>query len=348
MKRSIKKKIKSKLQHFGLFIQLIPEIKIQYFPTAKSLYKYLLKQPADKKITEFKRLTDFIADAQNHKYYHSLLKEIYPEIPADFEAASFVLKNSTFSRNRKIKWKNKFYFEKNYLFVNHELESILWVDQHLYPLISKYFKIPKIIKKYEGDFSNLLYFEHLNLSPINQESPEHKLIKTAQRLYEISLKEQEKLSQFNWNPLLLNFEKLFFEENINAAKKDLLKHGIPAEKIWKKVVNSTYILAHGDLHAENVYQKNHLIDLDNFGFYPIGMDPVFIYMFYFEKQDLKISFQDWIKTHFSEIIPPENWEEFERNAVFYCFLFFHMRKDKEKYIVFHENLIQSLKNLFLV
>jgi|SRR5699024_4857499 len=347
MKSKIKQIIKTKLQHFGFFIQLIPTFKIQFFPTAKSLYKYLLQQSSEKRITEFKRLADFIANAKNHQLYQNLLREMYPEIPKNFQEVYFLTKKSNLDRNRKIKWKNKFYFEKNYFFEKHELESILWVDKYLYPILNKHFTIPKILKKYEGEFSNLIYFDFLNLSPINQEKPEKQLIKTTQKLYEISLEEKEKLTTLNWSSIVLDFEKLFFEENINSAKKDLKKHQISSEIIWKKVLNSTYVLTHGDLHAENIYQKNHLIDLDNFGFYPIGLDAAFIYMFYFEKQDLNLSFKNWIKTHFSAIIKSENWKEFERNTVFYCFIFLHMRKDKMKHKEFHKHLINNIKELFL-
>lgn len=346
--KSLKKIIKTKLQHSGCFIQLIPEVKIQFFKSGKSLYSYFLKQDPNQQTAEYKRLIDLIADAKNHRLYQELLMEMYAELPDYDDKASFISKNHKSSRNRKIQIAGERYFEKNYLKTGHELETILWVDKNLYSFLKNCFTIPKIIHSYEGNFSTLLHLEYLNLEKIDVENPFPELIETCLDLYEISLKEMENLSQLKWNSIILDFEKLFYKENISAAKNDLLEKGISPEKIWSKVLSSTYVLTHGDLHAENVYRKKHVIDWDNFGFYPIGMDAAFIYMFYFENFYNKISFEIWLNETFSHRIQSENWKEFERNMFFYAFLFLHMRKDKAEFSVFHRKLIENLKILFEV
>src|SRR5690625_4212920 len=213
----MKRKLKTQLQQFGIFAQLIPEIKIQFFPTPKSLYKYLLKQNRKEQISEFKRLTDFIADAQNQPYYQGLLSKIYPELP-EIEESSFVSKKSRNSRNRKIISDNKIYFEKNYFHSGHELESIIYLDEILYSFLKSYFKISKVLQHFKGDFTDLLFVKYLEITPIKQEHTEEILIQTAIKLYEISIKEQEALKKIKWKPILLNFEKLFFRSEEHTSE----------------------------------------------------------------------------------------------------------------------------------
>lgn len=341
----LKNSIKTKLQQIGWFVQLIPQVKIQYFRSGKSLLQYLSKQHPEKRFSEYKRLVDLMAAAHNHKLYQDFLSNIYPNLPQVKEAI-FISKSGKSSRNRKIKIGGKTYFEKNYLKKDHELETIVWVDQHLTDFLNRKFTIPKIIRQFDGEFSQLLYLEYLPLNPIPAQNSDAYLIQTGLELYQLSLAEKAKLSEIDWPSTLLDFEKLFYLENILAAKNDLLQQGFEVNNLWKKVNQSQKILAHGDLHAENVYQNKHLIDLDNFGYYPIGLDAAFIYMFYFEERDLKIPFSQWIKDKYSEKIHPENWKEFERNVIFYCFLYFHMRKDKEEFPEFYLGLVKELRESF--
>lgn len=342
----LKHQIKSRLQHWGWFTQLVPKVKIQFFPTGKRLAEYLLKQDKETAYNEFKRLTAFIADAQNTDYYEALLTQLYPnrtEIPKN---SKFVSKAGRSNRNRILTINGKDLFEKNYSHLGFELESIQAFEGELADLASERFRIPRLQKSYSGEFSSLLYFDYLELETVGAAFRDKVLIERFAELYRFSLEKEDQLKGMALSPILLDYEKLFYKENIEKAHLLLKKNGISAED-WKlEVDRSKRILSHGDLHIENVYARNTLIDLDNFGYYPIGMDAAFIYMFYFEERKKDASVLEWGQKHFQKIIREEDWTVFERNYMYYLWLFLQMRPDSQEYVEMEAELVQFLKSKY--
>lgn len=343
MIKRLKSKVKTQLQHWGWFTQWIPALKIQYFPTGKHLAKHLLSLESTEAYEEFKRLSSFITDANNIRYYEAVLCNLYPSRVLLPEKAKFVAKGNRANRNRYIKVGGKDFFEKNYSHYGHELESIQAFENHLYPLLSANFKLPRLQQVFKGQFCSLLYFDYIELESFDAKNKEEVLFKYVHNLYNFSIEKEKELNTIDFPAILLDYEKLFFTHNIQKANVALEKEGIDAKKISRLIATSKRVLSHGDLHIENVYRHNTLIDLDNFGYYPIGMDAAFIYMFYFEERPHHFTFKNWANKHFKTIIHSKDWVIFERNFMYYILLFLHMRKDLDHYPKLLEEVMDYLK-----
>lgn len=343
--KRFKKKIKTQFQYWGWFTQLIPEFKIQFFPSGKHLGQHLLKMEKKEAYEEFKRLSAFISDANNIKYYEELLRTLYPTRKQIPETSRFVAKGDRANRNRYIRISGHDFFEKNYSHKRHQLESIIAFEEHLYPLVSSAFNLPSLCQVFEGEFSSLLYFDYFELEVFETENRDEALIQMAHNLYHFSIEKDNELQTLDLPPILLDYEKLFYSHNIEKANLALKKEGLNSKKLSQSVKESKRILTHGDLHIENVFRDNTLIDLDNFGYYPIGMDAAFIYMFYFEERKSHASLLKWATDHFSKVIVPHEWSVFEKNFMFYIFLFLQMRTDISSYPDLEKQLLTYLKNI---
>lgn len=343
LKKRFKDKIKTQFQYWGWFTQLIPEFKIQFFPSGKHLGKHLLKMEEKEAYEEFKRLSAFISDANNIKYYDAVLTTLYPTRTQIPETSRFVIKGNRANRNRHITLSDQDFFEKNYSHTGHQLETIIAFEQHLYSLVSSNFNLPSLLQVFEGEFSSLLYFDYFELDAFEAENRDEVLVQMAHNLYNFSLEKSKELEALDLPPILLDYEKLFYSHNIEKANLALDNEGLNSKKLSRNLKESKRILSHGDLHIENVFRDNTLIDLDNFGYYPIGMDAAFIYMFYFEERKSHSSLLKWVKEHFSNVILPNEWTVFEKNFMYYIFLFLQMRTDISSYPDLEKQLFTYLE-----
>src|SRR5699024_1478162 len=61
------------------------------------------------------------------------------------------------------------------------------------------------------------------------------------------------------------------------AISDLHDQGVPADLLENKITKGRSIFTHGDLKDLNLFADGSVIDWDEFGFYPAGLEQAFIY-----------------------------------------------------------------------
>ena len=277
-------------------------------------------------LTFSKRIRNFILN----KDYNQLLLFFVPEWDLANEQYEFVgkqghgLGESSLSTFRKVEIKNEVLFEKVYFNSYADLHKIVWFQENMYPLLKDRIRIPKIKKIYRGDLISIVYFEYVNLKEFddNQEFIQS-AIELAKYFNTLSENNQAYIKQVLIADPLFDFRQHFlYKQTKEIAKNSLTKINLDLENLEKQVATSTLAISHGDLYKTNLFQENNLIDWDAFGFYPIGMEVAFLYQRLLEFGIIERNdFFNWLEINFRQAMTEEKWTEFERNALFFLYVF---------------------------
>lgn len=343
----MKNLLKKYFQKVGLYLQLKPKFYIYYFPTASSFFNHIQQiKGVEAQEKELKHLLNFVVIAKNHSFYHKILQLFVPhwKWKNQLENPVFLSKESKISSNRKITIENKKYFEKLYFSTGHELKTLLWSQKNLYNILNEKFDIPQLQKLFKGDFIHLVYFNFISTTPLTADQTQLELLKISIDFYELSKKYSNELKKLDWPEILVDDEKLFFEKNIQKAKKALQKQGLNYSYLKEKINRLPKIIAHADLHRGNVFKNEILVDLDNIGFYALGLDPAFIYTFHIENQPQEQPIFDWLTFHYRSKIKSEEWEGFVFGFAFYAYLYLLMRPQKSRFKEVENQLLHRLKS----
>src|SRR5699024_2769159 len=108
---------------------------------------------------------------------------------------------------------------------------------------------------------------------------------------------------------------------------------------------SRKILAHGDLHAGNIFKDNTVIDWDGCGFFPIGLDPAVIHYYLIVENEIEPveSLDNWLITHYKNNVDAKDWGDFEINFLYFSYIQSFKLVNKEYFKQYNS----ALKEVFL-
>jgi len=320
------------INFFGVYVEKLHSPKV--------FLNSLEKKPLIIKEYEIRKKTNFAAIVENHEYYNNLLKEDIPDWNLHIERAKFIGKGigaSSLDTFRKVYIDGKPFFEKVYFNSFPELENILWFQEHYYQELIKQIRTSKIEKVIKGNIMSVVYFEFLDLKPVTCEELEGSLIEISKVLYNLPLKENSE----KFSILSIDFRKHFeYKRNIKTIKEDFIKLGISFEYFERRADSSSCVFTHGDIQKTNVFKEMTLIDWDSFGFFPVGFEQAFIY-YRFLFEDIQCGLPlDWILKNYKNKISDNNWQDFERNFIYFLTIFsFSLFKENK-----HKNILLILIN----
>jgi hypothetical protein len=337
VKPFLKKNIRRYLQKAG--------IHIQRFPAPEQFYESLQYKPAAVKRDRLKRMARSACIAENHEYYERLLKAFVPSWRAEIKRAKFIGKGyseGNLNTYRKVTIGEKSYFEKVYFNTRPDLQAVQWLQSCIYKLIKAQIKMPLIQKTYSGEFITIVYYNYLELTELEKEETERRLVQFSKEIYHISCKNELYLAKLEPPDPIKNINNRSTyksQEDYYFAITKFMKQGIDIESVEELTAGSKLVLTHGDISIENSYKNNVLVDWDSFGLFPVGLDPAIIYYHIYLKTARKVNIIGWLEEHYKDIISGKDWSDFVRNCIF--FSYFHAVKvqDSQK----QQQLIGMLK-----
>lgn len=338
-RKQIQRKIIKLCYHLGIYID------IEFFPSVDKVYHRISHKPSQKQIAELEKICSAVSAGNDHIYYNHLLQKFIPEWDLQIENAAFLGKGqwSGFNSYRKTEIKGSHQFEKLFDSEDISLKKILWLQDHFFPLLSSQIKTPKILQFYEGKILSLVYFEFINAPAIEEKQGEERAIEISKILYQLSL--QEKAYDLPLPDYLRNFKnhsryKWWHEKAID----DLNNQGISTHILEEEIGNGRKVFTHGDLKDLNLFEDGSLIDWDEFGCYPAGLEQAFIYSRnILHYNQVERSPLDWLTTHFKSVIIAEEWELFETSFCYFLSIFSFEQLKEDKYSAIRKELLQTLK-----
>ncbi|QAA81359.1 hypothetical protein EI546_06290 [Aequorivita sp. H23M31] len=344
MKSKFYKILQKHLHKFGIYIQ--------YYPSDKAIHYHLKSKPVNIQNYELNKLSKTIRSAGNHSFYNSLLKRFVPSWDVALENASFVVGGgggeSSLNAFRKVKIGGTFFFEKIYFSEHEDLKRIRWFYQHASALLTESgLVVPKVRAMYEGDAFVIVYFNFLDLKSLEDFEMQSAFFKVSELMYRASMDTVFTAKGNELPEYLTNFKNHFeYKNKISRGKLRLGDIRISQVQIEKNVSSSKLIFTHGDIQEKNVFKNQINIDWDTFGLYPIGFD--FAFSCYQLLKDEKISPKsvDGIIEDCKMGIDKNYWIEFERNFVYFLFIFLGNYFKKEDYKELELGLIQKMRDLF--
>src|SRR5699024_8684785 len=162
------------------------------FPSVDKLYHRISHRHPQKQIAELEKICSAISAGNDHKYYNQLLRKFISTWDLEIEKAEFLGKGlwSGFNSFRKVQIGGNQEFEKLFAREDISIKKLLWLENHLFPLLSSKIKTPKILRVYEGEVLSLVYFEFLNAPAIAEKKGEQKAIEISKILYRFSLRKE--------------------------------------------------------------------------------------------------------------------------------------------------------------
>jgi thiamine kinase-like enzyme len=338
IKRIIKKQIKKYLHKAGFYIR--------YYPTVNDFCNFLENKPISVKEYELRQVTTYISCAEDHQSYEKLLKHFVPNWHLDRKEAKFIGKGVTgdvsLKAHRKVRIKDKTYFEKVYFNSNRFLLDRQWFDDHIYELIKDKIKVPCIQKSYRGSLLTIVYFDYFNLIELEEDKEGH-LIQITKDLYRISCRNEDELLKLPWPDSVKEIKHPRFRKRLHLLEREVQEH----KALEESVAQSKRIITHADIHMDNAFKNRILIDWDFFGLYPIGYDPAFVYYRLLITKTIKnYNYISWLHDHYKDVILNEDWPYFERNFIYFLLIFCYKRPhlfEKGRGKELEQQLIEKLK-----
>lgn len=273
---------------------------------------------------ELKCLANLLSQINQKKYYSELLTALLPEYeqPAP-KFTSFIGQGAgkfTFNSYRILNREGNLFFEKVYYSDAKKTQSVKWFYQNYFDFIKGVFNTPALLSFHDSELVSVFNYEFFELT---QENFDVKL------LVEIS-KKLNNLSETYENTLdekvpdyLKDFKKHnAYDGYIGIAKKKQNKSGLSIEWFENSVSNGKHVFSHGDLHTENIYKDNVLVDWDFFGYYPVGLELAQMYcqMLARKQKDENENPLGWLEDNYGSFFGV-NFGEAYKNFVFFLYVF---------------------------
>lgn len=313
-------------------------------------YAYLKRQPQLLKEFELNQLSYAIALGRDHKYYNSLLHKFIPQwLPAQIDSAKFVGEGyggGSLNAYRHVQIKGEDLFEKVYFNNLIDFKKTTWFQENIAELIHEEISFPKIKKIYSGELISIAYFDYLTLDRVKHASSEE-LIAISKILYTLSEKHSARLTKMEKPARITNFGyHPQYEKYRESASQKLHEKALDSQQFEKLASASKHVLTHGDLQKTNAYKKRILLDWDAFGFYPVGLEPAFLFFRRVFKEGEKENPSTWLYKNYQAEIKEKDWKDFERNFIYFLFVFsmeLFLIEQKEK---LEEILLKKMRNYF--
>lgn len=339
-RKQIQRRIVKLFYRMGIYID------IEFFPSVEKLYNRISHKPAQKQVAELEKICSAVSAAKDHYYYNQLLKKFIPNWNLSIKKAEFLGTGqwSGFNSFRLVKIDERSEFEKLFDTSTGTLSKLIWLEENLFPLLTDSIKTPKILRYYPGEVLSLAYFEFVDAPQLPEKQGTDLAITLSKKLYRFSL--QSDFSKLSPPSALKDFTRYSrYKMWIPQAEKELAANQISRQAIEERIDTARKILTHGDLKDLNLFEDGSLIDWDEAGFYPAGLEQAFIYSRNILHYDLvDKSATDWLQQHFKSTVPPDEWAVFKLSFVYFLFIFSFEKLQEERYAEMKKSLLDFLKN----
>lgn len=322
-------------------------IRINQFDSVEDVYEYIKYLPENIRFFELQEITKRIAKARNHRFYEKLLRSDINQWNIKIKKAKFVGEGrgkSALNTYRKIVIGEKILFEKVYKTSSNGLKKNIWFQKEIYPLLRVDLKIPKIQKQFQGEHFTILYYDFIETDHFSIQKTTEQAIEIAKYFYEKTTMWKESFHQ-TFPKYVTDYKNLNrYVTKIELVKRELAGKNIKFSTVENRVDNSRKVLTHLDLKRENIFDNGFLIDWDEAGFYPIGMEQANIYfrnILYYDREENTPLF--WLEENFKTAIPRKEWADYELNFVFFLYIFGFKYLHKKKYRELNNKLITEIR-----
>lgn len=342
MKGYVKNLLKKQLQNRGVFYQ--------YFPTPGHIHDCLKTKPYEIQFYEIKRICEQLRSTDNHEGYNQLLKEFVPQWNAALNKAKFIghgIGKDGFNTYRKVEIDGEVLFEKILIsFKPHIVDKALWLQNSFLGQVDKHYIHSPALKKYfKGEVITIMYYDYVDLPKIPSTKALEQAVEMAEYLYKLSFEKPP--SAFKTIPGYL-YELQYirrYRTRINRVRATLNDKNIDFEKIEGSLQKGRLVYTHLDIKGKNMFKKNTLIDWDEFGIFPAGMEQANIYfrtiLWYNLHKPAPLS---WLHKNFKPMVPENEWALFELGFLYFLYVFAFKFLQKPAFSHLRKELIQELLN----
>lgn len=224
--------------------------------------------------------------SKSHKIYEFLIKKYDKKINfIKNKQSSFIqggIGGGIIHIYRKIELRNNnVFFEKTYSVKSREYKRNKYFYTHVYNKLQKLETkiVPPLKLIIKGEKLSIFYQEFVQLKTIN-----------SSEQFDLSIKYYNIYSSLNIIKKFTDIEYYhdFTKEPLYFSTKDIVMRQFKETSMYDEVCiffnrveeqikHTGMLFQHGDLHIENIYKNNYLIDWDKSGFYPMGYDLGFIF-----------------------------------------------------------------------
>lgn len=361
-KETIKRVKKRLLKYLDKLILLLHKrrdyyIEFKRLPNAESIFDNIKWYKGDLiKFHELKKICKFLALNNKLEKYNEVLMKFIPQW--NLSQASFVFLSQShgnggenFNIYRIANIEGGQYFEKIYYSDSNSLKRNIWFLEKFFPLLGSQINAPLVRFDFKGKIIHALYFDYLKTHKLDDDSViEEQMLYFTKFFYQSSIKDEAKDIIIDAPYYIKEYKDIFFYmNNITDYNQYLVKNEIDSESIGKRITHLKKIFTHGDITARNIMSNNTLIDWDEFGLKPIGLDVA--YVFYLLKIQYNfystIKVYDWLEVNYKDVILPVDWKDFRLGFSYFLsmFSFRHFEKgrykDLEKELLIYLNTIQN-------
>lgn len=334
--------IKRIIKEFLYLVKIRPP---QRLLTVENYLKKIVYKPPIVKFYDLKDLTLFLASINKQSYYNALLEQLVVDYkPVAIPHSRFIGYGSgkfILNTYRRIEVQNKIVFEKVYFSESRKFKSVQWFYKNCCYLLSDNLIIPKLHHVYPGDLISIFHYDFLELH--KKTVSENDLITLSKQLMHATSSLEMAAQE------IPDYIKEYKSHNaysgyIGMASKSLENEGLHISELEKTAESSKYYFAHGDIHEENIFSGNTVIDWDFFGYYPIGFEQAQMYcqMLNRDKKNNYRNILQWLESNFQEF-SGENYQEMLFNFVYFLYVFCHTLFTNDRYLDLKPILLKQIQ-----
>lgn len=328
------------LQFFGIYIYI--------YSSFDQLLNIIKNESKSVQEFELGRIAHQLSNARSHIKYDSFLRTFIPNWDLEYNKAHFIgsgLGRSNVNVFRKVQINDSIYHEKVFYSFHEDLARLLWLQNNVIDIIEEAdIKTSKVQMLFTSNFLTSVYSDFLVISPLSNEEIEKCIVEFSIRLYVASIGEKFENIKNKIPNNFRDFTQHFqYSYNIENGKEKLLEKGVDVNRILSKIEDSRYVLTHGDIQSTNAFQNSILIDWDAFGIYPIGLDPAFSYFKLVLNNNTNEDTEAWLIDNYQNIILKDEWESFELNFYFFCYIFMFNHFEQNRIPLLENRILEFLK-----
>lgn len=205
-----------------------------------------------------------------------------------------------------------------------ELSKTIYFHEKISPLTREFISTSKLVTTRKSELLSEIGFQFIDSKrQINNEDKQKMLITIISVFHKNFKMDNIKNKLTNIPQFLLDYKTHF--EYCRSKAEIIQTNSIPEiETIFQicesQIESEELVLSHGDLHPGNII-SGHLIDWDNFGFFPLGFDAAFTFWKMDLNLDNKKNVLEFLDANILEYIPTCEKEKFKRNFIFFVVVF---------------------------
>ena len=342
IKSSIILKIKRFFHSLGFIIERLPDENL-FFCELQNYHEVIQKY-------KLKRIANEIKNVNNQKFYNKILKRFVPDWDDNLMNSKFVgngVGESNLCVYRKVRCKNKNYFEKIYFNGSYDLRKEVWFFEQLYPFLKDNLNTARLCKVIEGVLITVVYFEFIDFVHLQKDESYSAFFNISRKVFELS----KGVEHFIENaPSFIKDYTLheYYRISIGAADKvieELSNCSLTSKNIEQIVNLQPLRLTHGDIHDRNIFLNNYIVDWDDFGFFPQGFESAIIFAVNAIPLTLE-KIQEILIEEYKGVIHEKQWEGFEFSCLYFYLVFTSINVKSASHIALQVNVFRRVEELY--